>query len=88
MFYTFLQVLGGTGFTFFMTILGAAVVFFFRGAIGDRMNRAFLGFASGVMMAASVWSLLIPSIEQSREQGMLPWLPPAVPAKIFSRQGG
>ena len=77
MFYTFLQVLGGTGFTFFMTILGAAVVFFFRGAIGDRMNRAFLGFASGVMMAASVWSLLIPSIEQSREQGMLPWLPPA-----------
>ncbi len=77
MFYIFLQVLGGTGFTFLMTVLGAAVVFFFRGAIGDRMNRAFLGFASGVMMAASVWSLLIPSIEQSQEQGILPWLPPA-----------
>lgn len=77
MLYTFLQVLGGTGFTFLMTALGAAVVFCFRGAVGERMNRAFLGFASGVMMAASVWSLLIPSIEQSREQGMLPWLPPA-----------
>lgn len=77
MFYTFLQVLAGTGFTFFMTILGSAVVFFFRGVIGERMNRAFLGFASGVMMAASVWSLLIPSIEQSREQGILPWLPSA-----------
>ena len=77
MFNTFLHVLGGTGFTFLMTILGAAVVFFFRGAIEERMNRAFLGFASGVMIAASVWSLLIPSLEQSGEQGMLPWLPPA-----------
>lgn len=77
MIHTFLQVLCGTGFTFLMTTLGAAVVFFFRGAINDRMNRAFLGFASGVMMAAAVWSLLIPSIEQSREQGMTPWIPPA-----------
>ena len=78
MIHTFLQVLCGTGFTFLMTTLGAAVVFCFRGAIGERMNRAFLGFASGVMMAASVWSLLIPSIEQSRELGKLPWFPPAV----------
>ena len=78
MFYTCLQVICGTGFTFLMTTLGAAVVFCFRGAIGERMNRGFLGFASGVMMAAAVWSLLIPSIEQSGELGMLPWLPPAV----------
>lgn len=75
--HTFLQVLSGTGFTFLMTALGAAVVFFFKDAIHDRLNRAFLGFASGVMMAASVWSLLIPSIEQSREQGLVPWVPPA-----------
>lgn len=74
----FLQVLGGTGFTFLMTSLGAAVVFCFQGAISDKMNRVFLGFASGVMMAASVWSLLIPSIEQSQEQGMSPWFPPAL----------
>lgn len=75
---TFLQVLLGTGFTFFMTSLGAAVVFCFRGAVSDTMNRAFLGFASGVMMAASVWSLLIPSIEQSGELGLAPWFPPAL----------
>ena len=78
MFYTCLQVICGTGFTFLMTTLGAAVVFCFRGAIGERMNRGFLGFASGVMMAAAVWSLLIPSIEQSGDLGMPPWLPPAV----------
>ncbi|MEY8517440.1 ZIP family metal transporter [Lachnospiraceae bacterium 29-84] len=74
---TLFQVLGGTGFTFFMTALGAALVFFFRGRIHEKMNRAFLGFASGVMMAASVWSLLIPAISQSQELGMIPWLPPA-----------
>ena len=77
MIHIFVQVLLGTGFIFLMTSLGAAVVFFFRGAIKDWMNRIFLGFASGVMMAASVWSLLIPSIEQSGELGMFPWLPPA-----------
>lgn len=73
----FFQVLCGTGFTFFMTSLGAAVVFFFGEAIGDRMNRGFLGFASGVMMAAAVWSLLVPSIEQSQQFGIAPWFPPA-----------
>lgn len=77
MIHTLIQVLCGTGFTFLMTTLGAAVVFFFRGTIGDKLNRAFLGFASGVMMAAAVWSLLLPSIEQSGELGMLDWLPPA-----------
>ena len=53
---TLVQVLCGTGFTFLMTTLGAAVVFCFRGAISDKLNCAFLGFASGVMMAAAVWS--------------------------------
>lgn len=61
-----------------MTTLGAAVVFCFRGSISDKLNRAFLGFASGVMMAAAVWSLLVPAIEQSGElNGLLPWFPPA-----------
>ncbi|MCI8484862.1 MAG: ZIP family metal transporter [Lachnospiraceae bacterium] len=77
MMHTLIQVLCGTGFTFLMTTLGAAVVFFFRGAINDKMNYIFMGFASGVMMAAAVWSLLIPSIDQSQELGMVPWLPPA-----------
>ncbi len=75
---TLIQVLCGTGFTFLMTTLGAAVVFCFRGSISDKLNRAFLGFASGVMMAAAVWSLLVPAIEQSGElNGLLPWFPPA-----------
>ena len=53
----------GTGFTFLMTALGAAVVFFFRGEIKASFQQVFLGFAAGVMIAASVWSLLIPAID-------------------------
>lgn len=64
----------GTGFTFLMTALGAAVVFFFRGEIKAIYQRIFLGFAAGVMIAASVWSLLMPAIEMAEEQGMPGWL--------------
>ncbi len=68
----------GTGFTFLATALGAATVFFFRKEIPPNIQRAFLGFAAGVMIAASVWSLLIPSMEMAREQGQsLPWFPAA-----------
>lgn len=77
-----LQALGwaalGTGFTFFMTTLGAAMVFFISGEEKPRFQKAVLGFAAGVMTAASVWSLLIPAIEQVEEEGVLPgWLPAA-----------
>lgn len=65
---------GGTLFTFLMTTLGAALVFFFKNHISDRMQRLCLGFASGVMSAASVFSLLNPSIEQARLLGQIPWL--------------
>ena len=54
----------GTGFTFLMTTLGAASVFLFRKRNSMAIQRAFLGFAAGVMIAASVWSLLIPAIER------------------------
>lgn len=74
----FLYALGGTGFTFCMTVLGAAVVFFIR---KDRQSAktqsAFLGFASGVMIAASVWSLLIPAIEEAERLGRVGWVPAA-----------
>ena len=50
---------GGTGFTFLMTTLGAAMVFLFRGEINMKIQRVFLGFAAGVMIAASVWSCLL-----------------------------
>ncbi len=68
---------GGTGFTFLMTALGAAVVFFFRNEINPKIQRIFLGFAAGVMIAASVWSLLIPAIEEAEQKGQIGWIPAA-----------
>ena len=53
----------GTGFTFLMTALGSALVFFFRKQASVRAQRICLGFAAGVMIAASIWSLLNPAIE-------------------------
>ena len=68
---------GGTGFAFLMTSLGAAVVFFFRSQIKAGIQRVLLGFAAGVMIAASVWSLLIPAIEEAEASGGIGWLPAA-----------
>lgn len=68
---------GGTGFTFLMTSLGAAVVFFFRRQVTASAQRIFLGFAAGVMIAASVWSLLIPAIEEAEGAGQVGWVPAA-----------
>lgn len=68
----------GTGFTFLMTTLGAAMVFFIPGEPKPKFQRAMLGFAAGVMTAASVWSLLLPAIDQANEGGRFPgWLPAA-----------
>lgn len=67
----------GTGFTFLMTTVGAAMVFFFRGKTNENAQRVFLGFAAGIMIAASVWSLLIPAIEEAQAMGMVGWLPAA-----------
>lgn len=68
---------GGTGFTFLMTTLGAAVVFFFRNEVKEGFQKVFLGFAAGVMIAASVWSLLIPAIEEAEARGNIGWIPAA-----------
>jgi len=65
----------GTMFTCAATVLGAATVFFFKKDIPQRLQRAFLGFAAGVMIAASVWSLLIPAMEMAEEAGQPGWLP-------------
>lgn len=73
----FLWAAGGTGFTFFMTALGASIVFFFRKKTTALAQRIFLGFAAGVMIAASVWSLLIPAIEEAEAAGQIGWLPAA-----------
>ena len=61
----------GTGFTFLMTALGAAMVFFFAGEPRPHFQKTLLGFAAGVMTAASVWSLLLPAIDRAAE-GALP----------------
>ena len=67
----------GTSFTFLMTALGAATVFFFARKVCERAQGALLGFAAGVMMAASVWSLILPAIEQTEAEGHLPPFLPA-----------
>ena len=63
---------------FLGTALGAAMVFLLRGAMSDWLKKLLLGFASGVMVAASIWSLLIPSLEMGNEAGGITWLPAAV----------
>lgn len=67
----------GTGFTFLMTTLGASIVFFFRRNASVNIQRVFLGFAAGVMIAASVWSLLIPAINEAEAAGKIGWIPAA-----------
>ena len=60
---------------FLGTTLGSACVFFMKRSLGDLVQRALAGFAAGVMVAASIWSLLIPAIEQSEDMGKLSFLP-------------
>ena len=67
----------GTGFTFLCTTIGSAAVFVIRGEKGGRAQTLFLGFAAGVMIAASVWSLLIPAIDRAEEMGQIGWIPAA-----------
>lgn len=64
-----------TGFTFFMTTLGASLVFLFRSKVSGSMQRIFLGFAAGVMTAASVFSLLLPAMEEAQSMGLPGWIP-------------
>lgn len=63
---------------FLGTALGAGMVFFMREKMNPRLEKMLLGFAAGVMIAASVWSLLIPAIELSKEQNIVGWIPAAV----------
>ena len=63
---------------FLGTTLGSAMVFFMKNKINNKVEKILLGFASGVMIAASVWSLLIPSIDMAEEQGVIAWIPATV----------
>jgi len=77
------QALIATGFTWFVTGLGASLVFFFK-TINQKLLDGMLGFAAGIMIAASFWSLLAPAIEMSEKMGIIPW----VPALIGFLSGG
>ena len=72
------DILQGLLLPFLGTSLGAGCVFFIRGKLHWKVERAFTGFAAGVMVAASIWSLLIPSMEQSGHMGRLAFLPAAI----------
>jgi len=62
---------------FLGTALGAGMVFLLKKEMNELLQKALLGFASGVMIAASVWSLLIPAIEMAEEKGIITWMPAA-----------
>ena len=68
------QALLATLFTWFLTAMGAAVVFFFK-SVNRKVLDAMLGFAAGVMIAASYWSLLAPAIEMAQELSIPSWVP-------------
>lgn len=71
-----MQVFAGLLIPFWGTALGSAMVFFMR-EMHKGVEKLLLGFASGVMIAASVWSLLIPAIDMAGERGQIAWLPAA-----------
>lgn len=73
-----MEILYGAMIPFVGTTLGAAMVFFMKDKINEKLQKILIGFAAGVMIAASIWSLIIPSIEASDNLGHFSWLPAAV----------
>lgn len=70
-----MQITLGLMIPFLGTTLGSAMVFFMRKEMNIKIEKLLLGFAAGVMIAASVWSLLIPAIDMAGEQGKVAWIP-------------
>lgn len=73
-----MQVLSGLMIPFAGTTLGVAMVFFMRQKMSRKVEKLLMGFAAGVMIAASVWSLLIPAIDMAEEQMQIAWVPATV----------
>jgi ZIP family zinc transporter len=73
-----LNVIAGLAIPLAGTTLGASMVFFLKRSMRPNLQKFLLGFASGVMIAASVWSLLIPAIEMESSSGGIPWVPAVV----------
>ena len=73
-----MELILGLAIPFLGTALGSFMVFFMKNQMNKKIEKLLLGFASGVMIAASVWSLLIPSIDMAKEQNVIEWLPATV----------
>ena len=73
-----MMIVWGLAIPFLGTTLGSAMVFFMKNKMNEKIEKLLLGFASGVMIAASVWSLLIPSIDMAKEQNVTEWLPATI----------
>ena len=74
----FLEIFSAVMLPFLGTVLGSALVFFMKGAMNRRLQRILTGFAAGVMVAASFWSLLQPALDASEHMGALSFVPAAV----------
>ena len=68
----------GLAIPFLGTALGSAMVFFMKNKINGKVEKLLLGFAAGVMIAASIWSLIIPAINMEEQQGGISWIPAAI----------
>lgn len=73
-----MEILVGLLIPFLGTTLGAGMVFFMKNQMNTKVQKLLLGFASGVMISASIWSLMIPSLDMAKEQGEIFWLPAAI----------
>ncbi|RKJ44478.1 ZIP family metal transporter [bacterium 1XD8-76] len=73
-----MSIAAGIFIPFLGTALGSACVFFMKKELGDKVQRVLTGFAAGVMVAASIWSLLIPAMEQEEAMGKLAFMPAAI----------
>lgn len=70
--------IGGILIPFLGTSLGSGFVFFMKKEINKKIQKFIVGFAAGVMIAASIWSLILPSIEMAEKQGTISWLPAVI----------
>ncbi len=73
-----MEIVLGLFIPFFGTVIGSAMVFLMKKNLNKKVEKILLGFTSGVMIAASVWSLLIPAVEMAEEQGKIAWIPAVV----------
>lgn len=73
-----MQLLLGLMIPFLGTVLGSGLVFLMKEKLNKKVEKLLLGFASGVMIAASIWSLIMPSINMAEEQNKIAWVPAAI----------